>query len=86
MSASGDNWAQVYNLNYRLVERDRAPEELNTAPPADDDPWAKKVTQPWALFLGEEEGGLIIEGDLDALADRMDDIQRYVHHVRAQRR
>lgn len=86
MSESRDNWAQVQNLNYLLVDRDRAPEELNAAPPEDDDPWAKKVTQPWALFLGEEEDGLIIEGDLDAIADRIDDIQRYVHHVREQRR
>ncbi|CAN5249426.1 hypothetical protein BH09ACT8_BH09ACT8_63130 [soil metagenome] len=81
MSGSEYNWARVQGLNYLLVDRDHAPDELNTAAPDDDDMWAKRVDAPWALFLGEEDG-LIIEGEIDEIADRIDDIQRYVHSMR----
>ncbi|MBY0285573.1 MAG: hypothetical protein K2X52_00255 [Mycobacteriaceae bacterium] len=85
MSGSKYNWARVQGLNYLLVDRDHAPDELNTAGPDDDDMWAKRVDAPWALFLGEEDG-LIIEGDIDEIADRIDDIQRYVHRMRGRAR
>lgn len=85
MSGSEYNWARVQGLNYLLVDRDHAPDELNTAAPDDDDMWAKRVDAPWALFLGEEDG-LIIEGEIDEIADRIDDIQRYVHRMRCRAR
>lgn len=85
MSGSEYNWARVQGLNYLLVDRDHAPDALNTAAPYDDDMWAKRVDAPWALFLGEEDG-LIIEGEIDEIADRIDDIQRYVHRMRCRAR
>lgn len=85
MSGSKYNWARVEGLNYLLVDRGHAPDELNTAGPDDDDMWAKRVDAPWALFLGEEDG-LIIEGEIDEIADRIDDIQRYVHRMRGRAR
>lgn len=75
----------VEHLNYLLVDREHAPDELGTTPPHDTAS-EQTVTQPWALFLGEENDGLIIEGDLDAIADRVEDIARYVHRLRDEQR
>lgn len=72
------------HLNYLLVDREHAPEALGT--PVHDTASAEAVTQPWALFLGEENDGLVIEGDLDAIADRVDDIARYVCQLQEERR
>ncbi|BBN50768.1 hypothetical protein [Mycobacterium avium] len=85
MSGSHYEWATVEHLNYLMVDREHAPDELGTAAADDTDMWARKVTQPWALFLGNEDG-LIIEGDLDAIVDRLDDIARYVRRVRDEQR
>lgn len=85
MSACHYEFAAVEHLNYLLVDREHAPDELSTADADDTNLFAPRVTQPWALFLGEEDG-LIIQGDLDAIADRIDDIARYVHRLRDEHR
>lgn len=81
MSTNTYQWAKAEHLNCLMVDREHAPEELNTASPEDADVWAQRVDSPWALFLGNDNG-LIIEGDLDEIVDRVDAIQRYVHRMR----
>jgi len=85
MSGCDYHWATADHLNYQLVDREHAPDELGTAPPDDTDMWARKVTQPWALYLGADDG-LIVEGDLDTIAERVAGIARYVRRIAEEQR
>lgn len=73
-------WAHARDAKYVLVDKAHAPDELNTDEPDGPDPFAKAVNEPWALFIGDEDG-LIIEGDLDALVDLVDLLHDRVHRV-----
>jgi hypothetical protein len=65
-------WTDVEHAYCTLVDRERAPDELNT--------W--DVTAAWALFIGSGDGdGVIVEDDLDQIVAFVDHVHARVHAV-----
>lgn len=63
-----------------MVTREDAPNEIDTSPgeiPQDT------VTEPFALYLGVEGEGLIIEGELEEIVDWVDRVHTHVRKIAA---
>jgi hypothetical protein len=71
-------WGNPGTAKFTLATREDAPDALDTSPGevADD-----TVTEPFALYLGVEGEGLIVEGDLYELVDWADRVHAHVHKI-----
>ncbi|EHB48651.1 hypothetical protein MycrhDRAFT_5492 [Mycolicibacterium rhodesiae JS60] len=78
-------WAHARDAKYILVDKAHAPDELNTEEPDGPNPFAEAVIEPWALFIGDDDG-LIIQGELDDLVELVDLLHDRVHRVAEARR
>lgn len=71
-------WGKPNCTDYSMVAREDAPDELDTSP---GEVAADTVTDPFALYLGVEGEGLIVEGNLDDLVDWVDRVNAHVHKI-----
>lgn len=73
-------WGKPHCTDYLMVTCEDAPDEIDTSPgevPQDT------VTEPFALYLGVEGEGLIVEGELDDRVDWADRVHTHVHKIAA---